>query len=58
MFDQERCGFCEPGYDPEAGKYRHEQSNRTRNEINRGRYARAHPMKKVIIDGEWVEVPR
>jgi hypothetical protein len=56
--DQDRCRYCESGFDPEAGKRRHERSNRTRNKINRCRYFRAHPMKKAIIDGEWVEVPR
>jgi hypothetical protein len=55
---QDRCRYCEPGYDREAGKYRHERSNRTRNEINRNRYARAHPTVKRVVGGKWVELPR
>jgi len=56
--DQEICHYCQPGYDPEAAKVRHEQENRIKRGLNQGGYIKAHPTKKVIVGGKWVTIKR
>lgn len=56
--DQETCRCCEPGYDPEKSKIRKEQSARTKKDIGRNQYNRAHPTVKVPVNGKWVRIPR
>ena len=56
--DQEICHYCSPGYDPEAAKVRHERGNRIKRELNQGGYIKAHPTKKAVVGGKWVEIKR
>jgi len=51
--DQEQCRQCEPDYNPETSKYRHEQGNRVRRRLSRESYRVHHPGKK-IVNGVWV----
>jgi hypothetical protein len=51
--DQESCRMCEPDYNPETSKYRHEHGNRIKNRLNRKQYRKHHPGKK-IVNGVWV----
>lgn len=53
--NQERCRQCEPGYNPETSKFRHEQGNRIKNRLNRKKYRAFHPGKKVV-NGVWVSL--
>lgn len=52
---QEQCRQCEPDYNPEASKFRHEHGNRIKNRLNRENYREHHPRKKVV-NGVWVFV--
>jgi hypothetical protein len=45
--------MCEPDYNPETSKYRHEHGNRIKNRLNRKQYRKHHPGKK-IVNGVWV----
>jgi hypothetical protein len=53
--DQEVCRQCEPGYNPETSKFRHEQRNRIKNARNRVNYRKYHP-GKTVVNGVWVYV--
>ena len=55
--DQETCRYCEPGYDKEKAKFRHEHKNRIKARINKRIYRSLHPAKEVR-DGRWVEKKR
>ena len=55
---EEICHYCQPEYDPETAKVRHEQGNRIKRELRQGGYIKAHPTKQAIVGGKWVEIKR
>ena len=56
--EQDRCRYCEPGYDPEKIKENRQKRYALKKTADRQRYNAAHPMVKRVVDGKWVKVRR